>query len=63
LSMAVGETLKTYPAQSPTQIGQSWVEEHPEAQGYCLARPEGKNHAHGSSYPHSPSLPVQRHQS
>jgi hypothetical protein len=46
LSMAVGETLKTYPAQSPTQIGQSWVEEHPEAQGYCLARPEGKNHAH-----------------
>jgi len=43
---ALGETLKADPAATPARIARSWVEEHPEVQGSCMARPErGAGHA------------------
>jgi hypothetical protein len=37
-----GETLKVEPSASPPRVTRSWVESHPEVQGTCLARPQGK---------------------
>jgi len=45
MAHAVGETVRTEPFLSPFQIARSWVENHPEAHGSCLARPKEKNHA------------------
>jgi len=41
LSHDLGETLKAQPSASPGEIARSWVKNHPEAQGSCLARPKG----------------------
>ena len=46
MAQGVGETLKNDPRLSSLQIARSWVDGHPEVQGSCLARPEGKSHAH-----------------
>ncbi len=47
LAQAAGEALQENPAASLTQITRSWVKEHPEVQGSCLARPlERIDHAH-----------------
>jgi len=43
LAQALDETLKLEPAASPPKIARSWVEKHPEVQGFCLARPGGKS--------------------
>ena len=42
LAHAQGDTLKNTPSASPSQVTRTWVEGHPEAQGFCLARPPGK---------------------
>ena len=41
MSHDLGETLKAHPSASPAEITRSWVKSHPEAQGFCLARPKG----------------------
>jgi len=46
MAQAMGETIRNEPPFSPFQIAQSWVENHPEVQGSCLARPKGKDYAH-----------------
>jgi len=47
LAQAMEEKLKAQPTASLETIARSWVEEHPEVQGSCLARPKGEStHAH-----------------
>ena len=43
LTQALGEHLKANPSAPSVPIARSWVEEHGEVQGFCLARPGGKN--------------------
>ncbi len=46
IAQALEEDLKNEPHRSSSPITRSWVEEHPEVQGSCLARPKGKMDAH-----------------
>ncbi len=41
MSHDLEETLKAQPSASPAETTRSWVQRHPEVQGYCLARPKG----------------------
>jgi hypothetical protein len=38
MAKAISETLNNQPNASPSQITRSWVKNHPEAQGCCIAR-------------------------
>jgi len=39
MAQAVGEAFKAQPAVSLVQFTRSWVEDHPEVRGSCMARP------------------------
>jgi hypothetical protein len=39
MAQALEETLKTHSTSSPFEIAQSWVNDHPEVKGSCIARP------------------------
>jgi hypothetical protein len=39
IAKVIGETMKAQPAASLEQITRSWVGDHPEIQGSCMARP------------------------
>jgi hypothetical protein len=41
MSHHLGEHLKAQPSVSHRDTVRSWVKSHPEAQGFCLARPKG----------------------
>jgi hypothetical protein len=41
MSHHLGEALKAQPSAPSEEIARSWVSNHPEAQGFCLARPKG----------------------
>ncbi len=43
LTQALGEKLKAEPFAPRVSIARSWVKEHAEVQGFCLARPGEKN--------------------
>jgi len=38
MAQALEETLKTHSTSSPFEIAQSWVNDHPEVKGSCIAR-------------------------
>jgi hypothetical protein len=42
IARALENAAKTQPSMSPSQVARSFVESHPEAQGFCLARPAAR---------------------
>ncbi len=47
IARALEDAGKTRSSLSPSQVARSFVESHPEAQGFCLARPPARPHDAG----------------